>query len=313
MYNRKIFDVVIPVIKNDLLLVLENINKIDETLQPSKIVLIGSNEIESMINEKNHIIFIDEDNLIEGLDLKSIKQIICKITRTNNRSGWYYQQFLKMAYAYVCESEYYIVWDADTIPLNPINFFDKDGRYFFTMKKEYHKPYFDTIEKIFSGRIRKYNDQSFIAEHMIIDKKIMLEMIKDIEINSSLNGTKFFEKILYAIPPNEIQASGYSEFETYGNYVMYQYSEKYTMRQLRTLREGVKFLGETPTTDQLVWASKDYDIVSIEKADKISKFSVFSRYSILFKFYSLKTIVSMRNRIRSLYRLLLMKDNNTFD
>ena len=36
-------------------------------------------------------------------------------------TGWYFQQLLKYSYAYEnVEDDYYLIWDADTIPLRPI-------------------------------------------------------------------------------------------------------------------------------------------------------------------------------------------------
>lgn len=170
-----------------------------------------------------------------------------------------------MAYATLCKKEHYVIWDSDTIPLNGISFFDdQTDKYLFTMKTEYHKPYFDTIEKLFNGEVKKYNNQSFIAEHMIIDTKIMIELINKIESNKQLKGNYFYEKIMYAIDPKDIQRSGFSEYETYGNYVMKYHSIKYIMRKLRSLREAREHIGFSPTDDDLLRASKDLDLISFE-------------------------------------------------
>jgi hypothetical protein len=98
---------------------------------------------------------------------------------------------------------------------------------FFTMKSEHHVPYFKTINVLFDGAIFKLTNKSFIAEHMMVDKDIMMEIIRKIESNRKINGNKFYEKILYAIDDNEIAGSGFSEFETYGNYVLKYYPEKH--------------------------------------------------------------------------------------
>ncbi|MEI3192244.1 MAG: DUF6492 family protein [Lachnospiraceae bacterium] len=63
-----------------------------------------------------------------------------KRTGKASRSGWYFQQFLKFGYAQVCEDEYYIVWDSDTVPLHPISHF-QDGKPVFTKKEEMEPPY----------------------------------------------------------------------------------------------------------------------------------------------------------------------------
>ena len=52
------------------------------------------------------------------------------------------------------------------------------------MKSEHHQPYFDTIEKLFN--ISKTNSKSYIAEHMMFNRKIMNQLVNDIENNESL-------------------------------------------------------------------------------------------------------------------------------
>jgi hypothetical protein len=99
--------------------------------------------------------FYDEDSLIENLTLSKIRNIMKNITGTSERSGWYFQQFLKMAYAYKCQCGHYLIWDSDTIPLNKIIFWDNNGKCLFTMKTEYHIPYFKTIKKLFYGEVIK--------------------------------------------------------------------------------------------------------------------------------------------------------------
>jgi hypothetical protein len=99
-----------------------------------------------------------------------------------------------MAYSYRSRYDYYLVWDSDTIPLNRIVFFDGDGKGLFTMKNEHHAPYFRTINRLFHGEITKTTDKSFIAEHMLINKNCMLNMLKNIENNETLAGEPFYEK-----------------------------------------------------------------------------------------------------------------------
>lgn len=265
MDTNRIFDVVIPVAKDDVSLAIKNVPYIFKMLSPRKIVFIGSKDIESSFPLNEKLEFINEDNIYQGMKLNTIKSIMCNITGNNISSGWYFQQFLKMSYATICKEDYYVIWDADTIPLNAISFFDdRSGKYLFTMKTEHHKPYFATLKKLFNGEVTKYNNRSFIAEHMIIDTKIMIELIKKIESNRKLKGNYFYEKIMYSIDVKNIQGAGFSEFETYGNYVMKYYSDKYIMRELRSLREGRMYFGMSPTDDELLRASKSFDLISIE-------------------------------------------------
>jgi hypothetical protein len=312
--SEKKFDVIVPIVNKDLDMALKNIPYILGNIKSNRIIFIGAKEVEKMLPTSSRLDFIDEDEILPELKLSKIQMIMNDRIGSDKRSGWYFQQFLKMAYAYLCDNNYYVVWDADTIPLNKINFWDLENeKYLFTMKNEFNEPYFSTLRQLFNGKVTKYNKQSFIAEHMIFDKRIMLEMIQMIEDNSNIDGDMYFEKILYSVDINDLQKSGFSEFETYGNYVMKYHEQQYGMRKLRTLREGIKYLGASPNNEQLIWASKDYDIISIEKSDKISKFSTICNTPIAYKYYSLGSVVRIRNLIRKVYRKILRKPETSFD
>ena len=75
----------------------------------------------------------------------------------------------------------------------------------------------------------------------------------------------FWEKILWAIPEQSLQKSGFSEFETFGTYVVTRHPDRYALRHLETLRSGKNILGEAPTQEMLDWAAASYDTVSMEK------------------------------------------------
>ena len=63
-----------------------------------------------------------------------------------SRSGWYFQQFLKMYACYIDGiSDNYLIWDVDIVLLKKLPFFTKNGKYFFYKNKKIFKPYFETI------------------------------------------------------------------------------------------------------------------------------------------------------------------------
>lgn len=235
----------------------------------NKIILVANDSnrpiIEKAFGNENRVEFLNEEAIMEGLTLAKIKSIMYSICGKTSRAGWYYQQFLKMAYSYICRDDFYLVFDSDTIPLHPIPYFGEDKKPSFITKIEYHKPYFDTIEVLFDGKVSRVNEkESFIAENMMISKTIMQEMIERIMSNDHLTGMTFYERIMHAIDSSIIRATGFSEFETYGNYVMTYHSDEYHKIKLRTQRLGAFIVGDHPTAEQLEWVSHDYDIISIE-------------------------------------------------
>jgi hypothetical protein len=122
--NEIPFDILLPVAIKDVGNLDLCLDKVYTNLNPRKIIIVANKEIKNHVCEDEHIEFFDEDNLVENLTWNTIESIMKTITGTDNRCGWYFQQFLKMIYAVKSKTKYYLIWDSDTIPLNHINFFD---------------------------------------------------------------------------------------------------------------------------------------------------------------------------------------------
>lgn len=211
--------------------------------------------------------FIDENEVFYGLSYSSVKNYLSDLGALTNNTGWYLQQFIKFAIAYICKDDYYLVWDADTVPLNKLSFFDENGKPYFNLKREYFFSYFKTIKNLFN--CDKLTKESFISEHMLFNKAFLIEMLDSIDNNQNLKGDNFWQKILHA---SDLLGFDYikkdqrffSEFETYGTYMDNFHPEVYSKRKLRTLRFGADFLGIDPDEQILEWASKDFDTISFE-------------------------------------------------
>ena len=176
-----------------------------------------------------------------------------------------------MGYSRICNDDYYLLWDSDTVPVKKIDLFDDDRRPYFDYKHEYHKPYFDTIKRLFP-QITKQIKGSFIAEHMIICTQYMQNLLQSIESNNNVKGADYIEKIINAVDVSELPGSGFSEFETYGSFVLYNYPDRYRLREWRSLRFGGLFFDEADKLHdrELQWLARSYDAVSFEKKDSVS-------------------------------------------
>lgn len=263
------YDVIMMVIPENITLLKTAYPYLCNNLGADRIIFVANNLCKEIIEEtfghEKNVLFMDEEYIYDGMTYERIKTILNSLCGNSQRTGWFYQQFLKMAYSYKCKNDYYLVFDSDTIPLRKISYFDENENPRFIIKTEYHKPYFDTMKILFNGKVNRVDENvSFIAENMMIDKTIMIELIEAITGNDKLEGDSFYEKILNAIDRSVVYCTGFSEFETYGNYVMTYYPNKYSRIKLRTQRRGSFLLGTDPTPDQLEWAAKDYDIMSFE-------------------------------------------------
>ena len=118
--------------------------KIKELISDN-IIVIGKSSLQKLCNTNKCITFYDEDKIFPELSFTSVKDVINQRNLNTCRTGWYFQQFLKMAYALICEEPNYLIWDADTIPLKK---YDTE-KLNFDVITEYRKAYFDTINKLF--------------------------------------------------------------------------------------------------------------------------------------------------------------------
>lgn len=266
--NNKQFDVVIPVARKDISFVHHVIKYVRRNI-------VGVSKIYVVTNKQNfgkihydasfeNCILLDENNLLEGLSFKQVSSYLKKAGGNIAQTGWYFQQLLKFAFSqtkYV--SDYYLTWDADTLPLNKLSFF-KDGKPLFTKKIEYHEPYFKTLSRLLS--IERQVDFSFIAENMIFKSSVVKEMLADIE-KSTVLGDFWVEKVINACDFTDERGNLFSEFETYGNYCIKNHPGLYDFRQLNTFRAAGLIRGRYINENILNRLALDVTIASFEMQD----------------------------------------------
>lgn len=266
------YNIIIPVIYRDYSFLKTTIRYVNKYLSPKTVYIITDLRFKrflpKMILENDNCVVIDENKLVEGMNLNMLKLLFVKLNRKIMGAGWYYQQFIKMAFALskYCDTDYYLSWDSDTIPLRKIEFFDGNGKPFFTLKTEHHAPYFVAIERLLG--ISKTNSCSYIAENMLFNKSIMLELINRIQSNDRLEGNTWFEKIVYVMEPESVSPMGFSEFETYGNYCLNYYPDFYEERTLPSFRGGGLIQGRFVSEKILKQLSFDQATASFEIYDR---------------------------------------------
>ena len=290
------YDVVIPVGMKDLSFVQRVVVYIRKFFNDAGYVYLISNKKNirrlKKISSEN-VFVIDEDSLYSGLTFNNIRDLL--VPRKEDASvGWYFQQFLKIAFGLSnYAKDYYLTWDADTIPLTSIPFFE-DNHPLFTAKTEYNPNYFRTIEKLFG--INKNVNYSFVAEHMIFSSKIVKEMVCDINKSKS-EGNNWYEKIINSGDFSSALPI-FSEFETYGTYVINKYPELYKTRYLNTFRRGGLIRGRLISDKLLGKISFDVDTISFEITDMpVFPYNLYNYYQMLMiiirnvKQYSIKLII----------------------
>ena len=254
------YDIVITTHASHVAQLSHGLPLINEYLGHDKIIMLSSAAAYEPFKAAG-IGWLDENAVLNDMNLSSIRELIAKRGGIPGRAGWYFQQFLKMYYAFVCEKEYYLIWDADTIPLKPLYFRNRFGQMFFNMKTEHHLPYFETMSRLFKEPMKfvEGSNPSFISEGMIIKTSVMRELVEE------LGGKDFWRNILNAIDQKDINGSGFSEFETYGTWLFNKYPQLYKSRPLETQRHGASTFGRILNDEEL--RRLPYDTISFENWD----------------------------------------------
>ena len=254
---------VIPIKANDMPIVLKYMEHYRRYLNFDNLIIITSGNLEGTVKDYKNIEIIDEDKMVDGLSFDVLKNYLEK-RGAEGRTGWYFQQFLKLGYALTTEDEYYLIWDADTVPIKPIEMFDINGLPSFDIKTEYHKPYFKTIKKLLN--LDKTIDGSFISAHILFKTSFVREIIDEIqEINPS---QPWFFNIIDAIDDKDLPYSGFAEAETYGTYVVNKHPGCYNLRTYDSISCGKKIFGELPSEEVCAWLSNEYSTIGFENSQE---------------------------------------------
>jgi len=208
------------------------------------------------------VVLLDENEMIPGVTLQALKVI--PLARFSQGPGWYFQQLLKFQFAFhKPEDDHYLIWDADTVPLRPLPLFDAQGRMLLTKAEEFHRPYFQTYEKILGRPARR--EFSFIAQHMLIRKSILRELLGEIEHHCP--GTENWAwKIMRNLAGEG--SNRFSEYETYGHYLKEKHPGLAVFRDLPWLRRGASECGRHPSAAALERLGETYFYASFEESEK---------------------------------------------
>jgi hypothetical protein len=236
-----------------------------EYMPASKLSVVAPNkdcrQIRSRLGPAPRV--IAEDEFIPGMTLGQLR--LLQVPHFPQAAGWYFQQLLKLQFAFIePEDDYYLIWDADTVPLRPMSFFDAEGRMLLTRAIEYHAPYFETYRRILGEEPNR--EFSFIAQHMLVQKSIAREMLARIEQHVA-GGGNWPWKIMRTLP--DTGDNLFSEYETYGHYVKNHHPERVAIVERPWRREyKLSLTRGAPSDSEINALASRFEYVAFEKPSK---------------------------------------------
>jgi hypothetical protein len=209
-------DVVIPIIKKDLAILPLCFEGIKACVNNKiKGIYIVAPQDENIISfcEMHHVNFIEEKKVL-GIAPTDINLIIENTGSQYNRSGWLFQQLLKLS-GTIGTCDNYLCIDSDHILVKPHTFIDVKSKPVFYMSSECHEAYYKNIRKI--SHLKQLSPLSYVAHKMIFNKKILTELHAELEQKT---GKKWIDAIIDNYDRKE--GAGFSEFELYGNFTKHK-------------------------------------------------------------------------------------------
>lgn len=203
-------DVFIPLHRKDLAVAPWSIASLRRYLSPTPSRIVVVSEFDEVLSSRSlrqaGAELLPVADLVEILPRSDMPSILVK---GQQRSGWYYQQFIKWAVRRFASSDDYLIWDGDTVAIAPISVLP-DGKPVFDRGNQYHLPYFRTYDALLGGQPQPLD--SFITNYLTFRRSWLDELIAD--IHDRHLGSNWDRTILNAIDRTEM--SSFSEYETYG-------------------------------------------------------------------------------------------------
>jgi len=193
--------------------------------------------------------FVDENTVLPIT--KSYIQYVDRKGR--DRSGWLFQQLLKLNADTIAGEERYYVIDADTVLIRTCALERGGKTVLFCTDKEYRRPYYEALRKLL-GNDRRFPG-SFVCHQMLFEKSKLRHMKAVVE---RLAGRSWWQAILDAVDTSE--PSCFSEYETYGNFLAANYSKEIDVQRFSNLALPIRELSRLHDVEQRL--SRIYQSIS---------------------------------------------------
>lgn len=218
---------------------LSNWSVVQENLRkfvPAKTyLLVVPDESVDQFSEVTHSTVRIEPESIHAAAYADVLRDALKAKGQSHRYGWFLQQFIKIgALRGHDDTAKLLIWDADTVPLRPITFFEACGRSqrvgYFSERVGGHEPMFAQIEALMG--LPKATKRGFISQCFPLWGKWANEFFQVIEDN----GLSWHENIISSIPFE--RGSALSEYELLGTFIATKHEREVFWVDLPWIRNG---------------------------------------------------------------------------
>jgi hypothetical protein len=244
-------DILIPVIEKDLEtlpFVIQGVKKyVRHPIGQIIIVAPRSKRIMTFCHQKK-CIFIDENSVLP-IRKNTIKY------RTTRWSGWILQQLLKLSGDQLCSQHFFLVIDADTVLIRP-HIFRRNQKTVFYCRNWSRNEYFKTYRRLLGKKAA--SRLSFVNHYMLFEKSKLQQLKRAIETRHK---TSWYSAILKSI--NKSKPFGFSEFETYGNFVRSTYPGQFIFK--KSLNKMISRDVRTVSAPDVKRLSKKFRSISFHK------------------------------------------------
>lgn len=259
-FSNELIDVVIPSIEKDLPtlnLCIAGIKKNGRNIR--RIIVVSKKRLTDKAewySEENFPFSFQDIN--KYLAKKNFKTKVKK-SQNNSRTGWYYQQLLKLYAPLVIPeiSANVLILDSDTIFLNPVSFLNESYAGQYNTGIEYHLPYFEHATLLIPGFYKIFPTFSGVCHHMLFQRPVIEDLFNTVE---SYHAKPFWQSFCELVQTEHLLYSGASEYEIYFNYV-FSRTNQVSIRPLSWL--NINQINRIP-----FYKSKGLHYVSIHSYDR---------------------------------------------
>ena len=266
LYNKLITKVISVCSVRDINIWEVNARQIIKNIKSEEYIVIVPDKDINIFRRKSpfdYKVYGESEYVGDLIDLLKSKTI----NDMHYRLGWYLQQFIKLAAIKKSkDNDLILIWDADTIPLKKLIFFDNSQKVYFYKGIEeigLHRPYFKLISTLLG--ISRSVDFSFISQCFPVKGYWVREFFEHIEFK---HGKSWIDAMVECIDFNK--STEFSEYETLVTFISNKYREDIVFTDGRCLREGSAGIGGIENINKFpysLWLKK-FDFVAFESWDK---------------------------------------------